>query len=141
MCRHSIFAANTAEAIHTVPTILLPVYLTAHKPVVYWMEVLPPAASGRRRSHQTSSLAQLYMSGFLQLHVFSSHQFSSVAQLSPTLCDPMDCSTPGFSVHHQLPELSQTNVHQVSDAIQPCHPLLSPSPPTFNLSQHQGLFQ
>ena len=68
-------------------------------------------------------------------------QFISVAQLCSTLCDPMDCSSPGFPVHHQLPELAQTHVHRVSDAIQPSHPLLSPSMPTFNLSQHQGLFQ
>ena len=58
-----------------------------------------------------------------------SNQFSSVAQSSLTLCNPMDCPTPGFSVHHQLPELSQTHVHQVGDAIQPSHPLSSPSPP------------
>ena len=68
-------------------------------------------------------------------------QFSSVNQSCPTLCDPMDWSTPGFPVHHQLPDLAQTHVHQVGDAIQPSHPLLSPSPPTFNLSQHHGLFQ
>ena len=55
-------------------------------------------------------------------------QFSSVVQWCPTLCDPMDCSTSGFPVHHQLPEFTQTHVHQVSDAIQPFHPLLSPSP-------------
>ena len=67
--------------------------------------------------------------------------FSSVTQSCPTLCDPMDCSTPGFPVHQQFPELTQSLVHQVSDAIQPSHPLLSPSPLTFNLSQHQGLFQ
>ena len=67
--------------------------------------------------------------------------FSSVTQLCSTLCDPMDCSTPGFPVHHQLLELAQTHVHQVSDAMQPSHPLLSPFPPAFNLSQHQGLFQ
>ena len=67
--------------------------------------------------------------------------FSSVAQSFPTLCDPMDCSMPGFPVHHQLPELTQTHVHRVGDAIQPSHPLSSPSPPAFNLSQHQGLFQ
>ena len=66
-------------------------------------------------------------------------QFSSVTQLCLTDCDPMDCSTPGFPVHHQLPELAQTHVHRVSDAIQQSHPLLSPSPPAFNLSQHQGL--
>ena len=72
---------------------------------------------------------------------FSSVQFSSVAQSCPTLCDPMNCSTPGLPVHHQLPEFTQTHVHRVSDAIQPSHPLSSPSPPALNLSQHQGLFQ
>ena len=68
-------------------------------------------------------------------------QFSSVAQLCPTLCNPMNCSTPGLTVHHQLQEFTQNHVHRVSDAIQPSHPLSSPSPPTFNLSQHQGLFE
>ena len=72
--------------------------------------------------------------------VMLSIQFSSVAQSCLTLCDTMDCSMPGFPVH-QLPELAQTHVHQVGDAIQPSHPLSSPSPPAFNLSQHQGLFQ
>ena len=67
--------------------------------------------------------------------------FSSVAQSCPTLCNPMDCSMPGFSVHHQLPELAHTRVHRVGDAIQPSHPLSSPSPPALNLPQHQGLFQ
>ena len=67
-------------------------------------------------------------------------QFSSVAQLCLTLWDPMACSTPGFPVHHQLLELAQTHVHWVSDAIQPSHPLSSPSPPAFRLSLHQGLF-
>ena len=73
----------------------------------------------------------------------TSHQseFSSVAQPCPTLCDPMDCSTPGFPVQHQILELAQTHLQQVSDAIQPSHPLSSPSPPAFNLSQHQVLFQ
>ena len=65
-------------------------------------------------------------------------QFSSVAQSCPTLCDPMDCSTPGLPVHHELPESTQTHVHRVDDAIQPSHPLLAPCP-AFNLSQHQGL--
>ena len=73
--------------------------------------------------------------------MYSQVQFSSVAQSYPTLCGPMDCSTPGFPVHHQLPELAQTHVHRVSDAIQSSHPLSSPSPHAFNLSQHQGLFQ
>ena len=67
--------------------------------------------------------------------------FSSVAQSCPTLCDPMNCSTPGLPVHHQLPEFTQTHAHRVGDAIQPSHPLSSPSPPTPSPSQHQGLFQ
>ena len=67
--------------------------------------------------------------------------FSSVTQSCLTLCDPMDCSTPGLPVHHQLPEFTQTLVHRVGDAIQPSHPLSSPSSPTFDLSQHQGLFK
>ena len=68
-------------------------------------------------------------------------KFSSVAQSYPTLCDPMNCSTPGLPVHHQRLEFTQTHVHRVSDAIQPSHPLSSPSPPAPNPSQHQGLFQ
>ena len=68
-------------------------------------------------------------------------QFSSVTQLCPTLCDPMNCSTSGLPVHHQLPEFTQTHIHWVSDAIQPSHPLLSPFPPASNPSQHQSLFQ
>ena len=65
-------------------------------------------------------------------------QFNSVAQSCPTLCNPMNHSTPGLPVHHQLPEFTQTHIHRVSDAIQPSHPLSSPSPPTPNLSQHQS---
>ena len=68
-------------------------------------------------------------------------QFSSVTQSCPTLCDPMNRSTPGLPVHHQLPEFTETHVHQVSDAIQPSHPLSSPFPPAPNPSQHQSLFQ
>ena len=71
----------------------------------------------------------------------SSVQFSSVTQSCLTLCDPMDCSTPGLPVYRQLPEFTQTHVPWVSDAIQPSHPLSSPSPPAFNLPQHQGVFQ
>jgi len=80
--------------------------------------------------------AVIIMRGFV-----ISVQFSSFAQSCPTLCDPMDCSTPGFPVHHQLPELAQTHVHWVNDATQPSRPLSSPSPPAFNLSQHQCLVQ
>ena len=68
-------------------------------------------------------------------------QFSSVAQSCLTLCDPMNHSTPGLPVHHQLPEFTQTHVHRVGDAIQPSHPLLSPPPPAPNPSQHESLFQ
>ena len=74
---------------------------------------------------------------------YSNHsvQFSSVAQSCPTLCDPMNGSTPGLPVHHQLPEFTHTHVHRVSDAIQPSHPQSSPSPPAPSPSQHQSLFQ
>ena len=68
-------------------------------------------------------------------------QFSSVAQSCLTVCDPMKRSMPGFSIHHQHPEITQTHVHRVSDVIQPSHPLSSPSPPASNPSQHQRLFQ
>ena len=82
----------------------------------------------------------LYSSLTLPLSLISA-QFNSVAQSCPTPCDPTDCSTPGLPVHHQLLELAQTHVHQVGDVIQPSHPLSFPSPPAFNLFQHQGLFQ
>ena len=76
-----------------------------------------------------------------QITLIKINQFSSVAQSCPTLCDPMNCSMPGLPVHHQLLEFTQTHVHRVGDAIQPSHPLSSPSPPAPNPSQHQGLFQ
>ena len=69
----------------------------------------------------------------------SSVQFNSVTHSCLTPCDPMDCSMPDSTVHHELPEITQTHVHRISDAIQPSHPLSSPSPSAFNLSQHQGL--
>ena len=86
-------------------------------------------------------ICSLHSSAQSPLPHIPSSAFSSVAQLCPTFCNPMDCSTPGLPVHHQLPELTQTPVHWLSDAIQPSHPLSSPSPAAFNLSQHQGLFQ
>ena len=73
--------------------------------------------------------------------VLNRFQFSSVAQSCPTLCNPMNPSTPGLPVHHHLPEFTQTHVHRVGDTIQPSHPLSSPSPPAPNPSQHQSLFQ
>ena len=74
------------------------------------------------------------------METMTDFQFSSVTQSCPTLCDPMNCSTPGLPVHHQLPEFTQTHIHRVSDAIQPSHPLSSPSPPAPNPAQHQSLF-
>jgi len=74
-----------------------------------------------------------------KLFIANFSQLSSVAQLCPTLCNPMNCSPPGLPVHHQLPEFTQTHVHWISDAIQLSHPLFSPSPPAPNPSQHQSL--
>ena len=81
----------------------------------------------------------LIVEGFFQIFVVDHH--CSVTQWCPTLCDPMDCSTPGFPVLHHLLEFAQSHVHWVDDGIQPPHPLLFPSPPALHLSQHQGLFQ
>ena len=84
----------------------------------------------------------LFSSQKVDIRVSQSVQsFSPVIQSCPSLSNPMDCSTPGFSVHHKLPEFAQTHVHRVSDDIQPSHPLFSPSPLAFSLSQHQGLFK
>ena len=84
----------------------------------------------------TSNLSDMCLASISSQSV----QFSSVAQSCPILCDPMNLSTPGLPVHHQLPEFTQTHVHQVSDVIQPSHPPSSPSP-ALNLSQYQGLFK
>ena len=79
--------------------------------------------------------------GWFIKQLMGSDQIRSVTQWCPTLCDPMNRSTPGLPVHHHLPEFTQTHVHRVSDAIQTSHPLSSPSPPAPNPSQHQSLFQ
>ena len=94
-------------------------------------------SSSTKMSHVTLSEPQPALS----YPISPSVQFSSVAQSCPTLCNPMNHSTPGLPVHHQLPEFTQTHVHRVSDAIQTSHPLSSPSPPAPNPSQHQSLFQ
>ena len=97
-----------------------------------------------RGSHSNTSFTLLLyncQSFSSNLRIYISVQFSSVAQSCPTLCDPMNRSMPGLPVHHHLPEFTQIHVHRVSDAIQPSHPLLSPSPPAPNPSQHQSLFQ
>ena len=94
--------------------------------------------------HQDCTLFPLQTLRYLfvdQALQFSSVQFSSASQSCPTLCNSMNRSTPGLPVHHQLPEFTQTHIHRVGDAIQPSHPLLFPSPPAPNPSQHQSLFQ
>ena len=92
-----------------------------------------------KKSHNLRSGKDLLNMTIKVQPIKKKNQFSSVIQLCLPLCHPMDCSMPGFPVHHQLLELAQTHVHQVSDASQPSPPLLSPSPPAFNLYQHQHL--
>ena len=94
--------------------------------------------NGRGRENDQHISSAHYVLGTITDYLL---QFSSVTQSCPTLCDPMNCSTPGLPVHHQLPEPTQTHVHCVGDAIQPSHPLLSSFHSALNLSQHQGLFQ
>ena len=91
-------------------------------------------------SHNTWASAVAFPGLWRTSSVPVAFQFSSVTQSCLPLCDPMDCSMPGFPIHHQLPASTQTHVHRVGDAIQPSHPLSSPSPPAPNLSQHHGLF-
>ena len=115
--------------------------------MTFWTELNP----GKFARQSTNIRTQFPSSEFKKKKILlrdlciSSHKVfitSSVAQLCPTLCNTMDCSTPGLPAHHQLPEfITQTQVHWVSDAIQSSHSLSSPSPPAFNLSQHQGLLQ
>ena len=100
-----------------------------------------PDPGFKHASLMSPALADGFITTSTAWEALISYQFSSVAQPCPNLCNPMDCGTPGFPVLHQLPELTQLPVHRVGDAILPSHPLSSPSPPTFNLSQHQGLFQ
>ena len=101
-----------------------------------------PAVQGTSKSllqqHSSKALILLCWASFM---VQLSHPSVQFSRSVISLCNPMDCSTPGFPVHHQPPDLTQIHVHQVDDAIQPSHPLSAPSPLAFNLSQHQGLFQ
>ena len=120
-------------------------------PIFPWQALLfgicwPASSPCNELFHFSTSQSLFHLSRIDQLKCNNllkdvSIQFSSVAQSCRTLCDPMNCSTPGLPVHHQLPEFTQTHVHRVGDAIQPSHPLLSPSSPAPNPSQHQSLFQ
>ena len=120
--------------------------LAAHfNPDLHGEETLP-SAPGLQTSSAFLTLGhlptKLHLVGHPELLSCGSVQFSSVTQSCLTLCYPMDCNAPGLPVHHQLLEFTQTHVHRVGDAIQPSiYPLSFPSPPAFNLSQHQGLFQ
>ena len=118
---------------------LMPLFLSSLVVKVFWA-VCPRLPTS---SHSDCN-AELKKKKFIAILIYNvALIFSSVQSLKscPTLCHPMDWSTAVFPVHHQMPEPAQTHVHQVGNAIQMSHPLLSPSPPTFNLSQHQGLFK
>ena len=104
-----------------------------------WRAAIQGIAKSRTRLSNWSELSSLL--GLLQLNTTDWMACCSVTQLYPTLCNPMDSSSPGFPVLHRVPEFAQTHVCRVSDAIQPSHPLSPPSPPVFYLFQHQGLFQ
>ena len=105
--------------------------------ILEWVAISSSRGSSQPRDQTKSPGSPALADGFLPL---VPPHFSSVTRSCPTLCKPVDCSAPGFPVHHQLPEPTQTHVHRISDAIQPSHLLSSPSP-AFSLSQHQGLFQ
>ena len=117
-----------------------PVTDTIEKRKVNGLDTLSKKRNRKSSFHLTESMSHENLSceGIQWEHIL---QFSSVAQSCPTLCDPMNHSTPGLPVHHQLLEFTETHVHQVGDAFQPSHPLSSPSLPVPNPSQHQGLFQ
>ena len=119
--------------IYSVPFLSLPCYMK-YSPSHPALILQSPFSS-------QNSLSFLTVTTAVSVQFNHSVQFSSGAQSCPTLCDPMNRSTPGLPVHHQLPEFTQTHVHQAGDAIQPSHALSSPSPPAPNPSQHQNLFQ
>ena len=145
------------EGLRTDPRLLRA--LCRPHPRLTWPSPLSPTGPQRPSASSPACSSPLYFGSFTGAHDIRARilgkddesrrkasqrlilQFSSVTQSCLTLCDPMNRSTPGLPVHHQLPEFTQTHVHQVSDAIQPSHPLSSPSPPAPNPSQHQGLCQ
>ena len=129
-----------------IPLYSLSLSLQVRCAVVCWLSQIFPSPSSFLLTTLSCLKNPLYLIRYWQLFLresgqLQSVQFSSVAQSCLTLCNPINCSTPGLPVHHQLPEFTQTHIHRVSDAIQPSHPLLSPFPPSSNPSQHQSLFQ
>ena len=125
------------------PTALFSFYLQSFPALRYFPMNWLFTSGGQILELQLQHIIQYYVNYFIAQNVlaFTTQSVSSVAQSCPTLCDPMNHSTPGLPVHHQLPEFTRTHVHRVGDVIQPSHPLSSPSPPASNPSQHQGLFQ
>ena len=114
---------------------------TQTKELLYLTPIVTHGRSGKIQGENRNASFSAHTGPALSSSVSNTSQFSSVHSVVPNSLYPMDCSTPGFPVHHQLPEFTQTHVYQVGDAIQSSHPLLPPSPPAFNLSQNQGLFQ
>ena len=142
------FVAWTCDSAQSCPTLqphrLLPARLLCgifQARILEW--VATSFSKGSSWPRDWTCVSHISCTGTVTMHsdINLGVQFSSVTQSCLTLWDPMNCSTPGLPVHHQLPESTQTHVHWVGDAIQPSHPLLSPSPPALNLSQHQGLFK
>ena len=129
-------AAKSSHATAEFPCCKWRLYMPSQK---RWKIPKAPAKTQSSQKWRKERIGRIESS--IEIYTFSSVQFSSVTQSCLTLCDPMNRSMPGLPVHHQVPEFTQTHVHRVGDAIQPSHPLSSPSPPAPNPSQHQGLFQ
>ena len=125
---------------NSVPVLVLSLVLS-HPYFFYAYPNYIRSLSSKGNAASWRSLTWVFQHELSSLNISVIVSVSPVAQSFPTICDLMDCSKPGFPVRHQLLELTQTHVHQVGDAIQPFHPLSSPYPPAFNLTQHQGLFQ
>ena len=147
LCLHILLSNQSQERVSLSGT-----HVTRWEPVWMALDNLPIAGTGPLITSAKSlcHYCSMFIDLRIRMYLFGDRDSTficnkvldtSVTQLFPTLCDPMNCSTPGLPVHHQLPEFTQTHAHRVDDAIQPSHPLLPPSPPAPNPSQHQGLFQ
>ena len=121
--------------------------MTTHSGILVWKIPWTEEPGGllsmgsKTKNSSTGWICMFLRDTDINIRWYRSDQIRSVAQSCPSLCDPMNCSMPGLPVHHHLPEFTQTHIHWLSDAIQPSHPLSSPSPPAPNPSQHQSLFQ